>query len=208
MAQKLKPHSYHSSLLKRSFDLILSAIGTVFLSPLFLIISILIELTSRGPILFVQKRIGKKGKTFNIIMFRTMYVGAEQDQVKFAHLNEADGPVFKIWDDPRFVGIGKHLAHTGLDELPQLINVIKGEMSLVGPRPLPVNEAKKLTKSQKVRELVKPGITSSWVIEGSHGLKFEEWMQLDREYVLNASLLTDVSIFLRTILSMVSNLFR
>ena len=131
-------------------------------------------------------------------MFRTMYVGAERDQEKYRHLNEADGPVFKIKDDPRFVGIGKFLARTGLDELPQLINVIKGEMSLVGPRPLPVNEAKKLTSAQKVRELIKPGMTSSWVVKGAHSLTFRKWMKLDRIYVENASFLTDLSILLKT----------
>jgi len=127
-----------------------------------------------------------------------MKVGAENDQKKYAHLNEADGPVFKIRNDPRFVGIGKSLARTGLDELPQLINVIKGEMSLVGPRPLPVYEAKKLTNAQKARELVKPGMTSSWVISGAHSLSFAEWMKLDRIYVEKASLLGDLSILLKT----------
>lgn len=127
-----------------------------------------------------------------------MYEGAERDQKKYAHLNEADGPVFKIRDDPRFVGIGKFLAHTGLDELPQLINVIKGDMSMVGPRPLPVTEAKKLTKAQKVRELVKPGITSSWVVSGAHSLSFETWMKLDKDYIESASLTTDLSILLKT----------
>ena len=131
-------------------------------------------------------------------MFRTMYEGADRNQKKYAHLNEADGPVFKIMDDPRFVGIGKFLARTGLDELPQLINVIRGEMSLVGPRPLPVSEAKKLTEAQKVRELVKPGMTSSWVISGAHSLSFAEWMKLDRIYVENASFLTDLSILIKT----------
>lgn len=200
MTKKLIPYPYHSSLLKRSFDLILSAIGVVFLSPLFLIISIFIKLASKGPAIFKQRRVGKNGKTFKIFMFRTMYVGAEHDQKKFIHLNEADGPVFKIRDDPRFVGIGKFFARTGLDELPQLINVIKGEMSLVGPRPLPITEAKKLTKDQKLRELVKPGMTSTWVVKGAHSLKFTKWMQLDKEYTTNSSIQLDILILLKTIL--------
>lgn len=194
----MKSHSYHSSLLKRMFDLIFSALGLIILTPLILIISTVIKLTSKGPIFFIQERLSKEGKKFKMIMFRTMYVGAERDQKKYSHLNEADGPVFKIKDDPRFEGVGKFLAQTGLDELPQHINVLKGEMSLVGPRPLPVYEAKKLTGAQKVRELVKPGITSSWVVSGAHNLKFRRWMQLDAEYVENASLTTDVSILFKT----------
>ena len=206
MANRLKPYPYHSALKKRMFDLILSTIGFIIFSPLFLVISIMIKLTSKGPIFFIQQRVGKDGKVFKMIMFRTMYEEAERDQVKYRHLNEADGPVFKIRDDPRFVGIGKFLAKTGLDELPQLINVIKDEMSLVGPRPLPAAEAKKLTRTQKVRELIKPGVTSSWVVSGAHNLKFEKWAQLDRDYVAQASLVTDVSILIRTSLLMLKSI--
>jgi len=127
-----------------------------------------------------------------------MRVGAEQERVKYMHLNEAGGPVFKIRNDPRYTRFGKILARTGLDELPQLLNVLRGEMSLVGPRPLPVYEAKKLNRAQKVRELVKPGITSSWIVSGAHKLKFSQWMQLDAEYVENASLSKDLSILFKT----------
>jgi lipopolysaccharide/colanic/teichoic acid biosynthesis glycosyltransferase len=136
-----------------------------------------------------------------------MKVGAESLQERYFHLNEADGPVFKIRNDPRFVGIGRLLARTGLDETPQLINVIKGEMSLVGPRPLPIKEAKKLTQAQKVRELIKPGITSSWVVEGSHSLKFKKWMQLDKEYVLKAYFLKDLVILFKTTIIMFNSVF-
>ena len=208
MANKLEVHPYHSSLKKQLFDYALSSLGLIILSPLFLVIAIAIKLTSKGPVFFTQKRVGKKGKKFNISMFRTMYVGAENDQKKYQHLNEADGPVYKIRNDPRFVGIGRFLAHTGLDELPQLLNVLKGDMSLVGPRPLPVYEAKKLTKAQRVRELVKPGITNSWVVSGAHNLKFEEWMKLDGDYVAHASLTTDFSILLRTALLMLKSIAR
>lgn len=168
--------------------------------PLIFAVAIGIAFASSGPLIFKQKRVGKHGRVFKIYMFRTMYVGAERDQKKYKRLNEADGPVFKIKDDPRFVGIGKFLARTGLDELPQLINVIKGEMSLVDPRPLPLNEANKLTKTQKVRELINPGMTSSWVVKGSHNLSFKNWMMLDREYVENASLRKDVEILFKTAL--------
>ncbi|MCH7641240.1 sugar transferase [Patescibacteria group bacterium] len=199
MTVKLKPNPYHFSLLKPLFDFTSSFFGLLIFSLLFLVITMAIKAGSKGPVFFVQKRVGKKGKTFKIIMFRTMYVGAERDQKEFAHLNEADGPVFKIKDDPRFVGIGRFLARTGLDELPQLINVIKGEMSLVGPRPLPVSEARKLTKAQKIRELVKPGMTSSWVISGAHKVSFKEWMRLDRDYLQHASLKEDLRILFKTV---------
>ena len=175
------PHPYHQFPLKRLFDIIISCIGLIIFSPLFVFIAILIPLTSRGSVFFIQKRIGKNGKVFKMIMFRTMKIGAEHLQKHYSHLNEASWPVFKIRNDPRFAGIGKFLSKTGLDETPQLINVIKGEMSLVGPRPLPIKEAKKLTKIQKVRELIKPGITSSWVVEGSHSMKFVKWMKLDKK---------------------------
>ena len=130
-----------------------------------------------------------------------MVSGAERLKWRYRHLNEADGSVFKIRNDPRFTKVGKFLAKTGLDELPQFINVLKGDMSLVGPRPLPVNEAKKLTKKQKARTLVRPGITSSWVVEGTHVLSFEKWMQLDREYIRRASIGKDIEILLKTALT-------
>ena len=151
-----------------------------------------------GPVIFRQKRVGKGGKVFTVYKFRTMRKGAERQRDRLLKLNEVDGPVFKIYNDPRYTKIGKILAHTGLDELPQLLNVLKGEMSLVGPRPFPIYEAELLSMREKVRQLVKPGITSSWIISGSHQLKFNEWMQLDKEYVLKATLGQDISILLKT----------
>lgn len=129
-----------------------------------------------------------------------MVPNAERIKSRYKKLNEADGPVFKIRDDPRFTKFGKILSRTGLDELPQMINVIKGEMSVVGPRPLPVKEAKKLTKEQKIRELVKPGITSSWVTHGSHKLTFKKWMSLDKKYIEKATLVSDLSIIKDTVI--------
>ncbi len=199
MISKLHSHPYHFSLPKRSFDLCLSFLALIVLSPLFIIIAILIKLTSKGPVFFKQNRVGKNGVVFPMIMFRTMKVGAERLQRRYRHLNEASGPVFKIRNDPRFVGIGKSLARTGLDEVPQLTNVIKGQMSLVGPRPLPIKEVRKLTPIQKERHLIKPGMTSDWVVKGSHSMKFEKWMQLDKEYVLKASFLKDLVILLKTL---------
>lgn len=129
-----------------------------------------------------------------------MKTGSEKKQNRYKKLNVADGPVFKIFNDPRFTKIGKFLSTYGLDELPQLMNVLKNDMSIVGPRPLPVNEAEKLSEYQRVRQLVKPGITSLWVINGSHRLSFNEWMALDKKYVSYSSFGGDVSIIIKTIL--------
>ena len=199
--QTIKPSDYSFSLTKRALDLLVSSIFLLFLSPVFLITAVLIKLTSKGPVLFTQKRIGKDGKIFTIFKFRTMKVGAEQERGRLLSKNQVDGPVFKIYDDPRYTKTGKILAHTGLDELPQLINVLRDEMSLVGPRPLPTYEAELLTKEQKVRQLVKPGITSSWVVAGAHNLNFKKWMDLDRKYVINASLQEDLSVLIKTLRS-------
>ncbi len=197
--KEIKINPYHSSFLKRFFDLFFSFSGIILLSPLFFVLSVGIYFSSGLPIYFIQKRIGMRGTKFNIIKFRTMRRNSSKNY-KYKKLNEADGPVFKIFDDPRFTPFGKILSKCGLDELPQLINVIKGEMSLVGPRPLPIPEARALSKSQKVRELVNPGITSSWVINGSHTLRFKEWMSLDRKYVESASFFGDINIIFKTLL--------
>jgi lipopolysaccharide/colanic/teichoic acid biosynthesis glycosyltransferase len=129
-----------------------------------------------------------------------MTPNAERIKPRLKKQNQADGPVFKIRDDPRFTKFGKLLSRTGLDELPQIINVLKGEMSMVGPRPLPVKEALKLTKEEKNRELVRPGITSSWVTEGSHKLTFKKWMNLDKKYVEKATFASDLSIIKDTVM--------
>lgn len=194
----LIPAPYHDSPTKRILDLGISLLGLFVFSPLILVISILIKLTSNGNVFFIQKRTGKRGKTFNIVKFRTMKEASERQQWRYKRQNEADGPVFKIWDDPRFTGFGRLLSRTGLDELPQLINVLKGNMSLVGPRPLPVSEANKLTITQRQRHLIKPGLTSLWVIRGAHSLSFAEWMKLDQVYVGKASFVTDLNILLKT----------
>ncbi len=192
-------NKYNRSLFKRIFDIIFSFISILLLSPVIIIILLFLQFTIGSSIFFFQYRVGKNGKVFRIVKFRTMIKNAEKLKNKYKRLNQADGPVFKIYDDPRFTKIGKILSKLGLDELPQLINVLKGEMSLVGPRPLPVDEAKKLTKEQKIREMVRPGITSTWVIEGSHRLSFKKWMQLDKEYVENATFLKDLKIIIKTV---------
>lgn len=189
---------YNNSPLKRVFDFFISFLGLIIIFPIFLSVSILVLVFSGTPIFFIQKRTGKNGKPFSIIKFRTMQNGAENKRYLYKKINEADGPVFKIHNDPRFTSIGKILSQLSLDELPQLLNVIYGDMSLVGPRPLPVYEASKLTKNQKIRELIKPGITSLWVIKGSHKLSFKRWMSLDKKYVQDASISLDCQILLQT----------
>ncbi len=193
---------YHNSVQKRLLDVVMSILFLAITSPLFLLITTISVLTSPGPVFFIQKRAGKEGKPFGIIKFRTMIVGAEKFRKRYEKLNESDGPVFKIKNDPRFTAFGKILSNTGLDELPQFLNVLKSDMSIVGPRPLPVAEAKRITKEDAVRFLVKPGITSSWVVNGSHKLKFKKWMELDRQYVKNADLSTDMEIIIRTFVMM------
>ena len=202
------PHRYHQSFPKKLFDYLLSFFGLILFSPLIATIAALIKITSSGSPFFTQKRVGKNGSILTFIKFRTMGKLAERQKGRLLHLNEADGPVFKIRNDPRYTKIGKFLAHTGLDELPQLINVLKGEMSLVGPRPLPVSEARKIPKKYKIRESIKPGITSNWVIKGSHFLSFEEWMKLDEEYVRNASIYEDVRILFNTVTTLLQLMSR
>lgn len=191
---------YLGSPLKKAVDC-LAAIGAVIiLSPIIIIIAIIIWMTAGRPVLFKQRRVGKQGKQFTIYKFRTMQVGAEKQQKQISSLNEADGPVFKIKNDPRYVGWGRALAWSGLDELPQLGNVFLGQMSLVGPRPLPVNEWIQVKKRYGYRDLVLPGITSWWVVAGSHQLTFEKWMELDKQYLERASAIVDVRIVAMTIL--------
>ena len=167
--------------------------------PLQIVIVLCILATSGWPVIYSQKRVGKKGNIFALYKFRTMIVGAEKMQTKYQAMNEADGPVFKIRDDPRFTPFGKFLSRTGLDELPQLFNVLKGEMALIGPRPLPVSEARKLTSWQKARNEILPGIISPWVLDGYHANSFDTWMRNDTAYSKSKNIASDAIIFIRTI---------
>jgi lipopolysaccharide/colanic/teichoic acid biosynthesis glycosyltransferase len=174
---------------------------TILIVPLGVFLCLIIALTSGFPVLFVQKRIGKGGKTFTLFKFRTMHVGADALQGSYRrYLNEADGPVFKIRNDPRFTRIGKFLSHTGLDELPQIVNIWKGEMAIIGPRPLPVAEAAKLKSQQRERHLVKPGILSPWVLDGYHTKPFSEWMKSDVAYAKRKNVREDMSLLLRALI--------
>lgn len=166
--------------------------------PLLAIFFILVKITSNGPFIFVQKRTGKNGKIFRMYKIRTMVKNAERLKKKYLKLNEVDGPVFKIKNDPRFTKFGKVISYTGLDELPQLINIIKGEMAFVGPRPLPVSEALRVPKKYQKRFEVLPGVTSPWVVKGQHALNFTEWMELDLKYIKKKSRLYDFRVSLQT----------
>jgi lipopolysaccharide/colanic/teichoic acid biosynthesis glycosyltransferase len=172
-------------------------------SPILVVLIIVIVVFSGVPVLFRQQRVGKCGMVFTLFKFRTMKVGAEKQQQKLRLKNEANGPVFKIRNDPRFTPIGKWLSHTGLDELPQLYNVIVGDMSLIGPRPLPISEARQLKLWQKERQNIKPGIISPWVLDGYHKKTFNEWMKSDIEYVNHKSFQHDIKLFFSSVWFMV-----
>lgn len=181
-------------MLERLFALILF----ILFLPLLVIFYIIVKLTSRGPFIFKQLRAGKKKKPFWIYKIRTMVEEAEDLRLKIQDLNEAEKPVFKIHNDPRYTKFGRFLAHMALDELPQLINIIKGEMSFVGPRPLPIEEAKKVPKKYQARFSVLPGMTSLWIVRGADHSSFEKWMKLDMDYINNKSLLLDLKILILT----------
>jgi len=184
---------------KESFDRLVSCLLLIILSPLFLIISLAIKLTSPGPVLFKQERCGLNGRKFTFYKFRSMVNDAEKLQEKLYHLNETTGPIFKMHHDPRVTKVGRFLRHTTLDELPQLINVLKGEMSLVGPRPPIPLEVEKYDTWQRRRLSMKPGMTCIWQVSGRSEILFEKWMELDLEYIDNWSLGIDFKILLKTI---------
>ncbi len=185
---------------KRLLDVAVSAASLVVLAPLFLAVALAIKLTSRGPIFFAQQRLGLNKRRFQLYKFRTMVADAENRLAEIEHLNEVSGPVFKIANDPRVTRIGKLLRRTSCDELPQLLNVLKGDMSLVGPRPLPVRDYEGFDQDWHRRRFsVRPGLTCLWQINGRSSVSFERWMELDLEYIDNWSLWLDFEILFRTI---------
>jgi exopolysaccharide biosynthesis polyprenyl glycosylphosphotransferase len=185
---------------KRIFDFVGAAILLLISLPFLLIVALAIKLESAGPILFVQERVGVNKRRFKMIKFRTMQRDAEARMTEIEHLNEKTGPIFKIRDDPRVTNIGRWLRRTSIDELPQLVNVLLGDMSIVGPRPLSVRDATRMELAwQKRRFSVKPGLTCLWQVSGRSNLSFEQWMQLDLQYIDSWSLELDARILLRTI---------
>jgi len=185
--------------LKRIIDLTASSVLIVLCMPFWITIPISIKLTSPGPVFFRQERFGKYGKKFILYKFRSMVVGAEKMQEGLTYLNEMDGPAFKIKNDPRQTVSGRFLRKTSLDELPQLFNVFRGDISLVGPRPAIEKEVIHYRPIERKRLSVPQGITCIWQVSGRNNIKFDEWMKLDLMYIYNFSAAQDIKILLKTI---------
>jgi exopolysaccharide biosynthesis polyprenyl glycosylphosphotransferase len=185
---------------KRIFDIIFASILLITLLPILVVSAIAIKLSSPGPVMFIQERVGFGKRIFRMYKFRTMFVNAEKQQADLLELNEASGPVFKINNDPRITTIGKYLRKFSIDELPQLVNVVKGDMSIVGPRPLPVRDYRGFSQDWHRRRFsVRPGITCLWQVNGRSKIQFEDWMKLDMEYIDRWSLWLDLKILIKTI---------
>jgi exopolysaccharide biosynthesis polyprenyl glycosylphosphotransferase len=185
---------------KRIVDLIVSAIAIAALFPLLLLVAVLIKVSSSGKVLFIQKRVGLHKRRFSLYKFRTMVADAEQRITQIERLNEVSGPVFKMKADPRITQVGRLLRKTSIDELPQLFNVLVGDMSLVGPRPLPVRDYEGFNEDwQRRRFSVRPGITCLWQVNGRSNISFDHWMKLDLQYLDEWSLWLDAKILAQTI---------
>jgi len=184
---------------KRIVDLIVSTTLLIILSPLFTVIAAVIKITSPGSIFFQQTRVGYNGRMFTFLKFRTMVPDAEKMKEDLLVLNEMDGPAFKIKNDPRITPVGRFLRKTSLDELPQLINVLMGQMSLVGPRPPLPDEVSQYNLEYRRRLSMKPGITCLWQVNGRNNISFEKWMELDMQYIDEWSLWLDFKILIKTI---------
>lgn len=184
---------------KRTMDVVCSAAALLVLSPLLLTLAALVKFSSPGPVFFVQRRAGVGGRPFDFYKFRSMYVDAEARKADLAEQNEADGPIFKIKDDPRVTPIGRVLRRYSLDELPQLYNVLKGDMSLVGPRPPTLDEVESYEKWHRKRLSLKGGLTCTWQVSGRSDVSFTEWMRMDARYAKRRNLSTDLGLILRTV---------
>lgn len=184
--------------LKRTMDVVCSSIGLIILSPIFLVTAILIRLESEGSSIFSQERVGKNGKKFRMYKFRSMVANAEELKDKLSAKNEMTGPMFKMKEDPRITKVGRFIRKTSIDELPQLVNVLKGEMSLVGPRPSLPKEVVKFEDWMMERLTVKPGLTCYWQVSGRSDIGFEDWMRLDVKYVRERNTLVDIKLVLKT----------
>jgi exopolysaccharide biosynthesis polyprenyl glycosylphosphotransferase len=197
------PRNRLSYAVKTGMEVVMASAAILILSPFLVAVSLMIKVTSRGPVIFKQLRVGIRGRKFYIYKFRTMVCNAEKLKAALMEFNESDGPAFKIKNDPRITKIGRFLRKTGLDEIPQLINVIRGEMSLIGPRPMLPNEVTAQEEWHLKRMSVKPGISCSWQVQPFRNkVTFEQWMRLDRDYVENWSIFTDIKLIFRTIKSM------
>jgi len=192
------PHPAAARLMKQAIDITLGTVTLILSAPFLALISLGIKLTSRGPILFKQERCGLNGRTFIMLKFRTMVHNAEALRHKITHMNEMSGPVFKAKNDPRVTPFGRFLRKFSLDELPQLINVLRGDMSIVGPRPPVPEEVAQYDLAERRRLSMKPGLTCLWQVNGRNNTDFSEWMRLDLQYIDNWSLLLDLRILLLT----------
>lgn len=196
--------SYYHSWQKRSFDICLSLVLLCVLTPVFCSVVLVLFATSGAPVLFWQERMGHKKQPFKMLKFRTMHVLAEERKKQLEKHNEAPWPMFKMKNDPRFTRFGKHLSRLGLDELPQFFHILTGKMSFVGPRPLPVHEAKKLPKNWNFRYHVRPGILSEWAIAPDRYVSLKRWRELELETLRNGSLISDIKLILRSCLMMMN----
>ncbi len=197
------PHTYYRSSLKRMYDIVVASAFILIGTPLFLFIAAVIAVTAGGPVIFCQKRYGLARKVFTLYKFRTMHIHAEKIKKSLSAHNEAPHPMFKMKNDPRFIGAGKWLSLLGVDELPQLYNVLKGDMSLVGPRPLPLSEANALDSSWNFRYTVKPGIFSEWAADTHKHSSLIYWRELEKKSLVHGSLLSDTVLIIRTCIKMI-----
>lgn len=184
--------------LKRTGDILISLLGLIVLSPVLAMVALLIWLEDRGPVIFTQERNGLNNRIFKMYKFRSMVINAAALRSEMEKYNELDGPAFKMKHDPRITRIGRFIRKTSLDELPQLVNILLGQMSLVGPRPLPTYETAQCNDYQMQRLLVKPGLTCYWQISGRSDITFDEWIEMDLKYIREASALTDLKILFQT----------
>ena len=194
-----RPEGLSYRVFKRGVDIAGATAGLLLLLPLLPVIVAMIKLDTPGPILFTQLRVGKRGRLFRCHKFRSMSVDAEERKLELAHLNEATGAAFKIQNDPRITRVGRFLRRSSLDEFPQLWNILKGDMSIVGPRPQIPSEVAQYTPRQNLRLLATPGLTCLWQVSGRSQLDFDAWMELDLEYVRNRGLRFEIMILLRTL---------
>lgn len=185
--------------IKRGADVLLSAVALICLSPVFLMAAIAIKIEDKGPVFFSQMRAGKDMKPFKIYKFRSMQMDADEKLSEMLKDNEQTGHAFKIKDDPRITKVGKFIRKFSIDELPQLLNIIKGDMSIVGPRPILLFQMEECNAYERQRLVVQPGLTCYWQIGGRASIKWEDWVELDLDYIENMSLWTDIKIILRTI---------
>jgi lipopolysaccharide/colanic/teichoic acid biosynthesis glycosyltransferase len=184
---------------KRAFDFVVAALLLLACSPLCAVVAIVIKATSRGAVLYRQHRLGQHKQPFVLLKFRTMVDGAERMLNNVIHLNSASGPLFKVRADPRITFVGRWLRRTFLDEVPQLINVLRGEMSLVGPRPCLPEEERRMDSEAAVRFMVPQGLTGPWQVSGHHDITFEQQLAVERDYVTKWTLRRDLTILLRTV---------